>query len=120
MPWKAALFTALCAALSAAPKSVFIFDEAPFKSCHASTIAETKPGSFLAAWFGGDAEGKPNAAIWGSRDENGRWSEPFEMVREPEIATFNPVLFYSKGRTLWLYYKFGLHPSQWTAGRRSA
>ena len=107
MLWKAALFTALCAALSAAPKSVFIFEGAPFKSCHASTIAETKPGAFLAAWFGGDAEGKPNVAIWGSRYENGRWSEPFEMVREPEIATFNPVLFYSKDRTLWLYYKFG-------------
>ena len=117
MLWKAALFTALCAALSAAPKSVFIFEGAPFKSCHASTIAETKPGAFLAAWFGGDAEGKPNVAIWGSRYENGRWSEPFEMVREPEIATFNPVLFYSKDRTLWLYYKFGPHPSQWTAGR---
>ena len=46
MLWKAALFTALCAALSAAPKSVFIFEGAPSKSCHASTIAETKPGAF--------------------------------------------------------------------------
>lgn len=114
---KAVLFTLLGAALSAAPKSEFIFEQAPFKSCHASTIVETKPGVLLAAWFGGDAEGKPNVAIWGARRENGRWSEPFEMVREPEIATFNPVLFYSKDRTLWLYYKFGPHPSQWTAGR---
>ena len=48
--------------------------------------------------------------------ENGRWSEPFEMVREPEIATYNPVLFYSKDRTLWLYYKFGPHPSQLERG----
>jgi predicted neuraminidase len=114
---KAVLFTSLCAAMSAAPKSVFIFEKAPFKSCHASTIVETKPDSFLAAWFGGDAEGKPNVAIWGSRHENGHWSEPFELVREPKIATYNPVLFYSKDRTLWLYYKFGPGPSQWSAGR---
>jgi predicted neuraminidase len=117
---KAALFTFFCAALSAASNPEFIFEQAPFKSCHASTIVETKPGVFLAAWFGGDAEGKPNVAIWGSRRENGRWSEPFEMVREPEIATYNPVLFYSKDRTLWLYYKFGPHPSQWSAGRISS
>jgi predicted neuraminidase len=104
----------------AAPKSAYIFETAPFASCHASTIVETKPGQFLAAWFGGDAEGKPNVAIWGARRENGRWSEPFEMVREPEIATYNPVLFYSKDRTLWLYYKFGPHPSDWSAGRISS
>jgi alpha-L-rhamnosidase len=30
----------------------FIYDEAPFKSCHASTIAETQSGLY-AAWFGG-------------------------------------------------------------------
>src|SRR5262249_36573571 len=38
-------------------RSEFIFEEAPFASCHASTIAEV-PGGFAAAWFGGTAEGK--------------------------------------------------------------
>ena len=71
----------------------------------------------LAAWFGGDAEGKPNVAIWGARLDNGRWTAPFELVREPDIATYNPVLFYSKDGTLWLYYKFGPHPDEWSAGR---
>ena len=106
--------------LLAAPKSGYIFETAPFQSCHASTIVETKPGQFLAAWFGGTAEGKPDVAIWGSRLENGQWSAPFEMVREPNIATYNPVLFYSKDRTLWMYYKFGEHPSNWSAGRISS
>jgi predicted neuraminidase len=118
---KAALFNSLCAASNAASESVFVFEEASFRSYHASTIVETKPDAFLAAWFGGDAEASRTWRSWGSRHENERWSEPFEMVREPEIATYNPVLFsiriYSKDRRLWLYYKFGPHPGQWTAGR---
>jgi predicted neuraminidase len=112
----------LCPALAlfAAPKSDFIFEAAPFASCHASTIVETKPGVFLAAWFGGDDEGKPNVAIWSSQLENGKWTAPVELAREPNIATYNPVLFYANNRTLWLYYKFGPHPSDWSAGRRSS
>lgn len=96
----------------------FIFDTAPFASCHASTIVETAPGEFLAAWFGGAAEGRPDVAIWGARQVAGKWSAPFEMAREPNIATFNPVLFHSADRVLWLYYKFGPHPSDWTGARR--
>src|SRR3954453_20697966 len=94
-----AILLCLMAPLFAAPKADYIFDTAPFASCHASTIVETKPGIFLAAWFGGDGEGKPNEAIWAARLENGRWSEPFELAREPSIATFNPVLFYANDRT---------------------
>lgn len=110
-----------CAAVAnAAVRQEFIFDKAPFASCHAATIVETKPGSFLAAWFGGDDEGKPNVAVWGARLEGGKWSAPFEIVREPNIAAYNPVLFYSKDRTLWLYYKFGPHPTRWSAGRISS
>ncbi len=30
----------------------FIYNEAPFPECHASTIEET-PGGLVAAWFGG-------------------------------------------------------------------
>jgi predicted neuraminidase len=107
----------VCAVASAAVRQDFIFEKAPFASCHAATIVETKKSGMLAAWFGGDAEGRPNVAIWASRLQNGAWSEPFELVREPNIATYNPVLFYSKDGTLWMYYKFGPHPTRWSAGR---
>lgn len=100
--------------------ATFIADPMPTPSCHASTIVETDPGRFMAAWFGGTAEGRPDVAIWASRRENGRWSAPYELVREPEIACYNPVLFAARDGLLWLYYKFGPSPSQWTAGRMSS
>lgn len=98
--------------------SDFIFTSAPFASAHASNIVQLRNGDFLASWFGGSAEGKPDVAIWASRFSGGRWSTPFEMVREPDIACYNPVMFYTKDGRLWFYYKFGPHPSSWTAGRR--
>ncbi len=100
------------------PKMEPIFTSAPFESCHASTVVELSNGDLLAAWFGGSGEGKRDVAIWGSRRSEGHWSPPAELVREPDIACYNPVLFHSKGGRLWLYYKFGPHPSSWTAGRR--
>lgn len=112
----------LCAILSSAaqqsvPPGEFMFTAAPFKSCHASTVVELRNRDLLAAWFGGTAEGRPDVAIWGARRANGRWSEPFLLVREPGTATWNPVLFHSKDGRLWLYYKFGPGPTGWTAGR---
>ncbi len=101
----------------AGQEAEFVADPMPTPSCHASTIVETRPGEFMAAWFGGTAEGRPDVAIWGARRTAGRWSAPVELVREPEIATYNPVLFHTRDGLLWLYYKFGSHPTSWTAGR---
>jgi predicted neuraminidase len=106
-----------CSLAYAAGVDEFIFNTAPFPSSHASTVVELHNGDILAAWFGGSAEGKPDVAIWGSRRTGGHWSAPVELVREPNIACFNPVLFYTKDGKLWLYYKFGPHPVSWTAGR---
>ena len=115
--WLLALPLLFAAIMPAAPKTEFIFTEAPFESCHASTIVELPNGDLMAAWFGGSKEGNPDVAIWGSRRTGGLWSAPVELVREPDIAMYNPVLFYTKGGPLWLYYKFGRHPTSWTAGR---
>ncbi|MEO6922493.1 MAG: sialidase family protein [Bryocella sp.] len=95
----------------------FIFTSAPFASAHASTIVELRNGDLLAAWFGGTHEGAPDVAIWGSRRTAGHWSAPFLLVREPNIACFNPVLFHSTDGTLWLYYKFGPSARTWTGAR---
>jgi predicted neuraminidase len=114
------LFLTLLSALltNAAATQEFIYAEAPFPSAHASTIVELRNGDLLSAWFGGSAEGKPDVAIWSSRRSAGKWSAPIELVREPNIACYNPVFFHSADGKLWLYYKFGPHPSSWSAGRR--
>jgi len=104
----------------AAQEAEFVADPMPTPSCHASTIVETRPGELMAAWFGGTAEGRPDVAIWGARRAAGRWSAPVELVREPNIATYNPVLFHTRDGLLWLYYKFGAHPTSWSAGRSSS
>jgi predicted neuraminidase len=95
----------------------FIFTTAPFTSAHASTIVELRNGDLLAAWFGGTAEGAPDVAIWASRRIAGQWSTPYLLVREPNIACWNPVLFHSADGKLWLYYKFGPSARTWTGAR---
>jgi predicted neuraminidase len=111
---------ALIAILETMPAQTreFVADPMPTRSCHASTIVELKDGSLMAAWFGGSREGAPDVAIWGAKRSKDGWQPPVEVVREPEIATFNPVLFHSADGVLWLYYKFGPKPDNWTAGRR--
>ncbi len=95
----------------------FVADPSPTPSCHASTIVELEGGDLMAAWFGGTREGAPDVAIWGARRGSSGWTEAKELVREPQIAAYNPVLFHSADSVLWLYYKFGPSPSQWSAGR---
>lgn len=96
----------------------FIYETAPFPSAHASTIVELKNGDLMSAWFGGTGEGRPDVAIWAATRTRDGWSAPRELVREPNVPTYNPVLFYTKDGVLWLYYKFGRSPETWTGGRR--
>lgn len=98
--------------------SEFIYESAPFPSAHASTIVELANGDLMAAWFGGTAEGNPDVAIWGSQRKGGKWTTPVELARESGTPTWNPVLFYTKDKKLWLYYKFGTHPTMWTGARK--
>ena len=98
-------------------KSEFIFERAPFQSCHASTIAETKSG-LIAAWFGGTAEGKPDVGIWLARHDGTNWSAPVEVATGVQtngvrFPCWNPVLFQSMSGPLLLFYKVGPKPSNW-------
>ncbi len=114
---KLLLLMMLAAAAACAQTAEFISDRMPTPSCHASTLVELANGDLLASWFGGTREGAPDVAIWQSRRTSSGWSPPREVIREPGIATYNPVLFHSSVGVLWLYYKFGPHPSSWSAGR---
>jgi predicted neuraminidase len=93
---------------------MFIFDKAPFASCHASTIVEVKSGQFLAAWFGGAAEGKTDVKIWRSSFDGSKWSPPEIAASEPGFPCWNPVLFRSHSKTLFLFYKAGPNPMSWS------
>jgi predicted neuraminidase len=99
---------------------VFIFEKAPFKSCHASTVVEHEPGKLLAAWFGGDREGAPNVQIWGSTFDGTKWSEPAVLGTEPGQPCFNPVYFKTAKGTLRLWYKAGPKPDNWTGFVRTS
>jgi predicted neuraminidase len=98
-------------------KSEFIFETAPFPSCHASTIAEMKD-SLIAAWFGGTRERDPDVGIWTSRHRDGKWTAPVEVANgvgfsTNRFPTWNPVLFQPKTGPLMLFYKVGPSPSAW-------
>ena len=115
-----ALAAAGCATFkqnSAVVKSEFIYETAPFPSCHASTLAETKSG-LVAAWFGGTRERDPDVCIYVSRNEAGRWTAPVEVANGTGFATnrlpcWNPVLFQSPAGPLLLFYKVGPSPATW-------
>ena len=103
----------------------YVAGELPTSACHASTIAETKPGEFIAAWFGGTAEGDPDVGIWTSRLENGSWTAPVEVATgvQPDgarLPCWNPVLFQKPGGDLLLFYKIGPNPVDWWGLVRSS
>lgn len=98
-------------------KSEFIYETAPFPSCHASTIEET-PNGLVAAWFGGTEERNKDVGIWVSRMENGKWTTPIEVAngvqnKDIRYPTWNPVLFQMPKGELLLFYKVGPTPRDW-------
>jgi predicted neuraminidase len=98
-------------------KQEFIFEKAPFPSCHASTLVETKEG-IVAAWFGGTREKNPDVGIWISRHDGKGWSAVAEVANGLQengerFPCWNPVLFQPQGSPLLLFYKVGPSPGQW-------
>ena len=101
--------------------SEFIFEEAPFQQCHASTVLELPAGHLLAAWFGGKHEKDNSVEIWMSRKpKDGRWSVPQAMTNFPEAPTWNPVLFRDSGGQIWLFFKLGPDERQWIGAYRTS
>src|SRR5687767_9269471 len=97
--------------------SEFIYEQAAFPQCHASTLAET-PRGLVAAWFGGTRESNPDVGIWFARRLDGRWTAPVEVANGIQHASkrypcWNPVLHQAPGGPLLLFYKVGPSPSTW-------
>ncbi len=112
------------AADSAVLTREFIFETAPFASCHATTIVETA-GGLAAAWFGGTAEGKADVGIWLSRRAADQWTAPVEIATGvqrdgPRLPCWNPVLFQPNTGPLRLFYKVGPSPSTWWGMERTS
>lgn len=96
----------------------FIYEAAPFPSCHASTIVDLPDGTLLAAWFGGKDEGDDSVEIWVSRKpEGGVWTAPEALTDYPDIPLWNPVL-YRDGDRVWLFFKIGPSPREWIGAYR--
>ena len=117
-PWMIPLSGADSA--SAVVSSEFIYEEAPYPSCHASTIVEISHGVFGAAWFGGTHERHPDVCIYFTQHKDGRWLEPVRVADgvQPDgsrLPTWNPVLFQPPGvgAPLHLFYKVGPSPREW-------
>lgn len=95
----------------------FIYETAPFPSCHAATIEET-PTGLVASFFGGTRERHPDVGIWVSRQQNGNWTPPVEVANGNQedgsrLPTWNPVLYQVPNGELILFYKIGPKPSEW-------
>lgn len=97
----------------------FVYEKAPYPSCHASTIVETEKGELVAAWFGGTAEKNPDVCIWVARLKDGKWTPGVEVANGVQAdgkrhPTWNPVLFQPRGGApLMLFYKVGPSPQTW-------
>lgn len=111
-------------------KTEFIYETAPFPSCHASTIVELPGGGLVTAWFGGTREKHPDVGIWVSRLEGVKWTAPVEVANGVQLPkadgspvrhpTWNPVLFQPKTGLLLLFYKVGPSPQTWWGELRSS
>lgn len=98
-------------------RSELVFDQPPFKACHASTIMESKRGKFLISCFGGTQESAPDVGIWLASSKGRKWTAPREIVSSnwgsEKFACWNPVLFKSTDGTIRLFYKQGKSPREW-------
>ncbi|MCZ4222361.1 sialidase family protein [Pedobacter rhodius] len=101
-------------------QSGFIFDNAPFAACHASTLVILTDNKIRCAWFGGKFEGSKDVSIWSSTRSDNKWSKPVEIANGIQndslrYPCWNPVLFKAINGVLYLHYKVGPNPRSWWA-----
>ena len=71
----------------------FLYESAPFPSCHSATIVETKKGDLVATYFGGTKERNPDVCIWVSRKPKGSsdWMAPVMVADGVELQPVETV-----------------------------
>ncbi|MFH1738289.1 MAG: sialidase family protein [bacterium] len=114
--WEVCVMSSVCSAENSGAilRSGFIYETAPFPSCHASTLVEVSSGNLLAAWFGGTDEGEKDVGIWLSKFDGSSWGPVQEVASADGVPCWNPVLFQTvDGETL-LFYKAGQNPMSWS------
>lgn len=111
-----------CAAIAQQPivnrySERLLFDSMPTKACHAATLAEVKPGTIVAAWFGGSYEGAKDVSIYCCTitPEQGKPKRVALPAIEGKdtLPCWNPVLYKSERGLLYLFYKVGKNPREW-------
>jgi predicted neuraminidase len=105
-------------------KQEFLYEKAPFPSCHSATIVET-PTGLVASFFGGTKERDPDVEIYISRFINGKWLAPVSAANGilpdgKRLPTWNPVLYQVPGGDLILFYKIGPKPAEWWGMMRTS
>jgi predicted neuraminidase len=108
------IFSSLHANHPAIIEEEFLFQNPPFAFCHAATIAQTKSGSLLCAWYAGSFEGANDTAIWQSTRNQTQWSALRKVAEASDTACWNPVLFVLPSDEVLLFYKTGENPRQWS------
>lgn len=96
----------------------YISNEPITNNSHAATLVEIKPGQLMAAWFGGKHEGAKDVGIYLSAYKEKTWSSPQNIIKPlikqgDTLPCWNPVLFKSKSKKLYLFYKVGKNPREW-------
>lgn len=131
LPFLSSLLSSVFAQEVTKVSEEFVYETAPFPSCHASTIAQTSDGTIVTAWFGGKHEKADDVGIWSSRWIQQKWTAPVELANGVQYQwvnpvkdkdqlqpvkrypTWNPVLFQPKNGPLLLFYKCGPSPRSW-------
>ncbi len=97
--------------------SEFVYETAPFRECHASTIAETLNG-LVVALFGGTKEKNKDVEIWLSRRIDRKWTDLVSVANGVQKdgsrhPCWNPVLYQIPQSELILFFKVGPSPREW-------
>jgi len=93
----------------------FVYEQADFPSCHASTIVESPDGQLTVAFFGGTRESADDVCIYQCSKSmtDTVWSAAVCVAQDSLHACWNPVLFKVADDSLLLFYKTGPKVIYW-------